>query len=69
VQQLLLELMLGDRGGGRTYLYNFLKMTGSVLGPERVCLRKAKRAETTTTTSRDSRKMMKNTRLVSQWSY
>jgi hypothetical protein len=69
VQQLLLELMLGEGGGGRTCLHNFLKMTGSVPGPERVCLRKAKRTETTTTTSRDSRKTTKNTVLVSQWGH
>jgi hypothetical protein len=56
----------GD-GRGSTCLHSFLKMTGSVPGPERVCLRKAKRTETTTTTSRDSRKTTKKTALVIYW--
>jgi hypothetical protein len=56
-----------EGGGERTCLHSFLKMMGSVPGPERVCLRKAKRTETTTTTSRDSRKTTKKTALVSYW--
>ena len=40
----------------------FWNTTGSWSGPDRVCLRKAKRTETTTTTSRDSLKTTKKTR-------
>jgi hypothetical protein len=58
-----IDVREGD--GERTCLHSLLKMMGSVPGPERVCLRKAKRTETTTTTSRDSRKTTKKTALVS----